>query len=351
MDIATHNARIGFRNDYSEGAHPRLLQALAAASTEQNAGYGLDRHSQRAAALIRSACACPQAEVHLLSGGTQTNLTALGAFLRPHQAVIAAESGHIAVHETGAIELTGHKVVTVASADGKLTPETIAPALAAHDNEHLVQPRLVYVSDTTELGTIYRRAELQALSRFCRERGLLLFLDGARLGAALTAEGNDLTLADIAALTDAFYIGGTKNGALLGEALVIVNPALQTDFRYLLKQRGALLAKGMVLGVQFAALFEDDLFFALAAHANRMAQRLRQGLESAGARFVVESPTNQQFIEVTPAQLDALAQRYDFERWETRADGRIVIRFVTSWATTAAMVDTLCGDFAALPPQ
>lgn len=348
MDIATHNARIGFRNDYSEGAHPRLLQALAAASTEQNAGYGLDRHSQRAAELIRAACACPQAEVHLLSGGTQTNLTALGAFLRPHQAVVAAESGHIAVHETGAIELTGHKVVTVASADGKLTPEAIAPVLASHDNEHLVQPRLVYVSNTTELGTIYRRDELQALSRFCRERGLLLFLDGARLGAALTAEGNDLGLADIAALTDAFYIGGTKNGALLGEALVIVNPALQTDFRYLLKQRGALLAKGMVLGTQFAALFEDDLFFALAAHANRMAQRLRQGLEQAGARFVVESPTNQQFIAVSTMQLEALAQRYDFERWETRADGDVVIRFVTSWATTAAMVDTLCSDFAAL---
>ncbi|HEY0335628.1 MAG TPA: aminotransferase class I/II-fold pyridoxal phosphate-dependent enzyme [Stenotrophomonas sp.] len=348
MDASAHAARIGFRNDYSEGAHPRLLQALATASSEQNAGYGLDRHSQRAADLIRTACACPQADVHLLSGGTQVNLTASGAFLRPHQAAIAAESGHIAVHETGAIELTGHKVVTVPVADGKLTPQAIAPVLATHDNEHLVQPRLVYVSNTTELGTIYTRAELQALSIFCRANGLWLFLDGARLGAALTAEGNDLTLADIAALTDAFYIGGTKNGALMGEALVIVTPALQADFRYLLKQRGALLAKGMVLGVQFAALFEDDLFFALAAHANRMAQRLRDGLQAAGAQFVVASPTNQQFIAVTPSQLDALAQRYDFERWEVRTDGNIVIRFVTSWATTAAMVDTLVRDFATL---
>jgi len=346
MDAST--ARIGFRNDYSEGAHPRLLQALANASSEQNAGYGLDRHSERAAALIRAGCASPQAQVHLLAGGTQTNLTAIGAFLRPHQAVIAAESGHIAVHETGAIELTGHKVLTAPTTDGKLTAAAVEALLATHDNEHLVQPKLVYVSNTTELGTIYARAELEALSQLCRARGLLLFLDGARLGAALTAEGNDLTLADIAALTDAFYIGGTKNGALLGEALVIVNPALQADFRYLLKQRGALLAKGMVLGTQFATLFEDGLFFALAEHANRMARHLRAGLEAAGARFVVASPTNQQFIVVTPAQLEALAARYDFERWETRADGAVVIRFVTSWATTAAMVDTLCEDFAAL---
>ena len=341
-------ARIGFRNDYSEGAHPRLLQALAAASDEQNAGYGLDRHSERAAALIRTACAQPDAQVHLLAGGTQTNLTAIGAFLRPHQAVISAETGHIAVHETGAIELTGHKVLTAPAADGKLSPSAIQALLDTHDNEHLVQPRLVYVSNTTELGTIYRRAELEAIAQLCRARGLLLFLDGARLGAALTAEGNDLTLADIAALTDAFYIGGTKNGALLGEALVIVNPALQADFRYLLKQRGALLAKGMVLGTQFAALFEDGLFFALAEHANRMARHLREGLEKAGARFVVDSPTNQQFILVSPAQLQALASRYDFERWETRADGEGVIRFVTSWATTAAMVDTLCQDYAAI---
>ena len=345
MDGTGSLQRLSFRNDYSEGAHPQLLQALVAASTEQNAGYGLDRHSLRAATLIRSVCRSPDAQVHLLSGGTQTNLTALGAFLRPHQAVIAAESGHIAVHETGAIELTGHKVLTVPSADGKLTPQSIAPMLDAHDNEHLVQPRLVYVSNTTELGTIYQRSELQALSRFCRDRGLLLFLDGARLGAALTAAGNDLELADIAALTDAFYIGGTKNGALLGEALVIVNPALQVDFRYLLKQRGALLAKGMVLGVQFAALFEAGLFFELAAHSNAMAQRLRRGLEAVGACFEVESPSNQQFVRVSSTQLEALARRCDFERWQACAQDQVVIRFVTSWATTPEAVDALCDYF------
>ncbi|HBK45685.1 MAG TPA: threonine aldolase [Xanthomonadaceae bacterium] len=351
MDGHGGAARIGFRNDYSEGAHPRLLQALAQASAEQNAGYGLDRHSARAHELIRRACAQPQAEVHLLAGGTQTNLAAIAAFLRPHQAVIAADSGHVAVHETGAIEATGHKVLVAPATDGKLTPALIQPLLDEHGDEHMVQPRLVYVSDATELGTVYRRAELQALSRFCRERGLLLYLDGARLGAALTAAGNDLTLADVAALTDAFYIGGTKNGALLGEALVIVDPALQADFRYLTKQRGAMLAKGMVLGVQFAALFEDGLWFELAAHANRMAARLSEGLAAAGARFTVDSPTNQQFVAVTPVQLDALARRYDFERWKARADGTVVIRFVTSWATTAAMVDALCADFAVLPAR
>ncbi|UOS99649.1 aminotransferase class I/II-fold pyridoxal phosphate-dependent enzyme [Xanthomonas arboricola] len=348
MDGQGNAARISFRNDYSEGAHPRLLQALAQASAEQNASYGTDRHTARALALIRSAVAQAQADVHLLVGGTQTNLTAIAAFLRPHQAVIAVEAGHIATHETGAIEATGHKVLTVPALHDKLTPALIQPLLDVHGNEHMVQPRLVYISNSTESGTIYSRAELEALSRFCRAHDLLLYLDGARLGAALTAEGNDLDLPTIAALTDAFYIGGTKNGALLGEALVIVTPALQADFRYLIKQRGALLAKGMLLGSQFATLFEDGLFFALAAHANAMAQRLRAGLLAAGAQFTSDSPTNQQFIAVSAQQAMQLAQGYDFERWEVRTDGSHVIRFVTSWATMAASVDRLCADVAAL---
>ncbi|CAD0307504.1 aminotransferase class I/II-fold pyridoxal phosphate-dependent enzyme [Xanthomonas sp. WHRI 8391] len=348
MDGQGSAVRISFRNDYSEGAHPRLLQALVQASAEQNAGYGTDRHSERAIALIRQAVARPQAAVHLLVGGTQTNLTAIAAFLRPHQAVIAVEAGHIATHETGAIEATGHKVLTVPALHDKLTPALIQPVLGVHGNEHMVQPRLVYISNSTESGTIYTRAELDALSRFCRAHDLLLYLDGARLGAALTADGNDLDLPTIAALTDAFYIGGTKNGALLGEALVIVTPALQADFRYLIKQRGALLAKGMVLGTQFATLFEDGLFFELAAHANAMVQRLRSGLRAAGAQFTSDSPTNQQFIAVSAQQAAQLALRYDFERWEVRADGSHVIRFVTSWATTAAAVDRLCADLAAL---
>ncbi|MBB3824955.1 threonine aldolase family protein [Xanthomonas arboricola] len=348
MDGQGSGARISFRNDYSEGAHPRLLQALAQASAEQHAGYGTDRLSARAAELIRTAVAQPHADVHLLVGGTQTNLIAISAFLRPHQAVIAVEAGHIATHETGAIEATGHKVLTVPALHDKLTPALIAPVLEVHSNEHMVQPRLVYISNSTESGTIYTHAELDALSRFCRANDLLLYLDGARLGAALTANGNDLDLPTIAALTDAFYIGGTKNGALLGEALVIVNPALQADLRYLIKQRGALLAKGMVLGSQFAALFEDGLFFELAAHANTMAQRLRAGLLAAGAQFTSDSPTNQQFIAVSAQHAVQLAQRYDFERWEVRADGSDVIRFVTSWATMPEAVDRVCADVAAL---
>lgn len=348
MDGQGSAARISFRNDYSEGAHPRVLQALTQASAEQNGGYGTDRHSERAAALIRGAIAQPQAAVQLLVGGTQTNLIAISAFLRPHQAVIAVDAGHIATHETGAIEATGHKVLTVPALHDKLTPALIQPVLAVHSNEHMVQPRLVYLSNSTESGTIYTRAELEALSCFCRERDLLLYLDGARLGAALTATGNDLDLPTIAALTDAFYIGGTKNGALLGEALVVIHPALQADLRYLVKQRGALLAKGMVLGAQFATLFEDGLFFELAAHANAMAQRLRAGLLAAGVEFTSDSPTNQQFIAVTAQQAERLAQRYDFECWEVRTDGSHVIRFVTSWATTPEAVDRLCADVAAL---
>ncbi|MFC7520436.1 threonine aldolase family protein [Xanthomonas populi] len=348
MDMQENAARISSRNDYSEGAHPRLLQALAQASAEQNAGYGTDRHTARAIALIRSVVAQAQPDVHLLVGGTQTNLIAISAFLRPHQAEIAVEAGNIATHETGAIEATGHKVLTVPALHDKLTPALIQPVLDVHNNEHMVQPRLVYISNSTESGTIYTRAELDALSRFCRAHDLLLYLDGARLGAALTADGNDLDLPTIAALTDAFYIGGTKNGALLGEALVIVNPSLQADFRYLIKQRGALLAKGMVLGSQFATLFEDGLFFELAAHANTMAQRLRAGLLAAGAEFTSDSPNNQQFIAVSAQHAAQLAQRYDFERWEVRADDSHVIRLVTSWATTAASVERLCADVAAL---
>lgn len=347
MDGQGGAMRLGFRNDYSEGAHPRVLQALAAASAERNAGYGLDRHSLRAAALIRAACAQPDAAVHLLAGGTQANLVAMSAFLRPHQAVIATGQGHIATHETGAIEATGHKVLTVASRDGKLTPASIAPVLAAHASEHMVQPKLVYVSQSTELGTLYSRAELQALSAYCRGHGLWLFVDGARIGVALAAHGNDLALAELAVLADAFYLGGTKNGALLGEALVIVDPALQLDARYLLKQRGAILAKGMVLGAQFEALFEDGLYFELAAHANAMARRLRDGLAAAGAEFAIDSPTNQQFVVLDPAWLDALERCCEFERWERLPDGRTVIRLVTSWATRPEDVDALCLAFAA----
>ncbi len=339
-----------FCNDYSEGAHPRLLQALAAASNEQNTGYGLDKHSARAAQLIRARLGGVDADVHLLVGGTQTNLVSIAAFLRPHQAAIAAHSGHIATHETGAIEATGHKVLTAHAGDGKLTPALIDEVLRAHgDDEHMVQPKLVYVSDSSEVGTIYTKAELQALSASCKQRGLLLFLDGARLGSALMAQGNDLALADIAALVDAFYIGGTKNGALFGEALVVCNPALKTDLRYLIKQRGAMLAKGAVLGAQFAALFEDALpgdalFFELARHANAQAARLRDALHAMGIGFLADSPTNQLFPIFPREALERIEARYDFHRWTELADGRIGVRLVTSWATRPEAVDGFIAD-------
>lgn len=338
MEVAVDNAKISLRNDYSEGAHPRLLQALAVASAEINRGYGLDVHSERAAALIRDRLG-RDADVHFLAGGTQTNLVALAAFLRPHEAVVAPASGHIAMHETGAIEASGHKVLTVATPDGKLSPELILPCLDGHRSEHMVKPRLVYISNTTEWGTLYSAAELQVLGAFCRSRGLLLYVDGARLGSALTVPGNDMDLALLAMEADAFYIGGTKNGALLGEALVIVNPALRADFRHVIKQRGAMLAKGMVVGAQFEALFEDGLYFVLATHANVMAERLRAILQQAGVPLVVDSPSNQVFPVLPDAVVKRLQEQVEFETWERRGDGTTVIRLMTSWATPESTIE------------
>jgi threonine aldolase len=338
MEIATDNAKINLRNDYSEGAHPRLLQALAVASAEANRGYGMDIHSARAAALIRDRLG-RDAEIHFLAGGTQTNLVALAAFLRPHEAVIAPASGHIAMHETGAIEASGHKVLTVATPDGKLSPALIQPCLDGHGGEHMVKPRLVYISNTTEWGTQYSATELQALGAFCRSRGLLLYVDGARLASALTTPGNDVDLALLSTEADAFYIGGTKNGALLGEALVIVDPMLRTDFRHIIKQRGAMLAKGMVVGAQFEALFEDGLYFVLATHANAMAARLREILQQAGVPLAVDSPSNQVFPVLPNVMVERLQQYVEFETWERRDDGRTVIRLMTSWATPESDID------------
>ena len=338
--------KINLRNDYGEGAHPRLLAALAGASVEANHGYGLDGHSVRAAALIRERCGC-EADVHFLAGGTQTNLVALGAFLRPHEAAVAASSGHIATHETGAIEAGGHKVLTVDTPDGKLTPERIAPCLALHASEHMVKPRLLYISNSTEWGTVYSAAEVAALGAFCRERGLLFYVDGARLASAFTVPGNDLDFAGLAAHADAFYIGGTKNGALLGEALVVVNPQLREDLRYIIKQRGAMLAKGMVIGAQFEALFEDDLYLELAAHANAQAQVLREIVQRAGVPLAVDSPSNQVFPRLPDAVVARLQQQVEFETWERCGDGSTVIRLMTSWATTDATVEAFAQVFDA----
>ncbi len=334
---------ISFKNDYSEGAHPRILEALAATNLEQAEGYGLDRFCMEAAGLLHQAMGRKDADVHFVPGGTQTNLIALSAFLRPHEAAVAAKTGHIAVHETGAIEATGHKVFVVDSPDGKLTPALIAPALDFHTDEHMVKPRLVYVSNSTELGTVYGRKELENLRRFCLERGLLLFVDGARLGSALCVPGCGLDLPAMADLSDAFYIGGTKNGALIGEALVISTPSLKEDFRFHLKQRGAMLAKGRLLGIQFAELFRDGLYFELAMHANRMADRLREAIGEAGFPFLVDSPSNQVFPIFPNRLIGKLQEDFDFHVWSNVDEGHSSIRLVTSWATREESVEAFIG--------
>lgn len=328
-----------FRNDYSECCHPSILKRLTNMGSEANPGYGCDDYCRLAADKIRQVIAYPNAAVHFLVGGTQTNMTVIDAALRPFQAVIAASTGHINVHETGAIEGTGHKVLTAEATDGKLTPALIQSVLDAHTDEHMVQPKMVYISNSTELGTIYTKAELTAISQLCRSKGLYLFLDGARLGAALCAEGNDLTMADLPHLCDVFYIGGTKNGALMGEAVVISHPALAQDFRYQIKHRGGMLAKGFLLGINFDALFTDDLYMKLARHAAGLATRLRTGLKEFQIPMLVDSPTNQIFPVLPNALIETLSHDFSYEVWSKVDDDHTCIRLVTSWATTEEAVD------------
>ena len=320
-----------FKNDYSEGCHPRILEALTQTNLEQTVGYGLDEHCANAAALIRNAVGCESADVHFLVGGTQTNLTAISAFLRPHHCVLAASSGHVNVHETGAIEATGHKVVTRPTPDGKLTAALIQDMVDEHTDEHMVKPGLVYISQSTELGTVYTKADLESIYTCCQTNGLLLYIDGARLSCALAA--SDITLTDLPKLCDAFYIGGTKNGMLFGEAMVIVNEALEEDFRFFIKQRGGMLAKGRLLGIQFEEQFRDNLYLELGGHANAMAQRLQAGLEAKGYPLLQRSSTNLVFPILTPEQYEHLTSIALFELWSPLPDGRKVVRLVTSWAT------------------
>ncbi len=289
-----------FNNDYSEGAHPRILEAIKNASSDQHTGYSLDSHTEHAKALIKQAVHREDVDIHMLVGGTQTNMLVISAALRPH---------------------------------GKLTPALIQTTLDGHTDEHMVQPKMVYISNTTEIGTQYTLDELEALSRFCRQKGLYLFLDGARLGAALTSPVNDLTLADIARLVDVFYIGGTKNGALFGEALVIAHPGLKEDFRFMIKQKGAMLAKGFLLGIQFEELFQDDLFFQMAAHANQMAAILKEAFTDCGFPFFSDSATNQQFPILPNDLIAKLRESYQFQDQQAVDADHTAVRFVTSWAT------------------
>jgi len=343
---------IRFNCDYSEGCHPSLLEALIRTNMEQTPGYGEDAHCERAAALIREACAAPDAAVHFLVGGTQVNFIMIAAALRPHQAAVCADTGHINVHESGAVEATGHKVIAVPGTDGKISAAQVRAVVESHWNdathEHMAQPKLVYISNPTELGTIYSLAELTALSQLCREKNLYLYMDGARLGYGLAAAGSDVTLADIARLTDAFYIGGTKVGALFGEALVIASEALKEDFRYIEKQRGAMLAKGRLLGVQFETLFTDDLYLRISRGAVDMAMLIRDACRAKGWKFLMESPTNQQFPIVPVEALKKLGEKYVYSPW-AKIDGcREAVRFCTSWATREEDVRALAADIGQL---
>ena len=327
--------KYSFKNDYSEGAHPRILDALIKYNLTQQNGYGLDEYSLNAAKFIRDKCAAPNASVHFVSGGTQANLTVISAFLRPHESVVSALTGHIFTNESGAIEATGHKIHGVETADGKLRPQDVQNILDAHQNfPHQLKQRLVYISNSTEIGTIYSKKELQELYEFCQNKNLILFMDGARLGHALTAETSDMSLADIAKYTDAFYLGGTKNGALIGEAIVINNPALQDEFGFHLKQKGALLAKGRLLGIQFEELMRDNLYFELADHANRQAMKIKEAFEEIGCDFLAETFTNQIFPVLSAKQIDQLSEKYDFYIWKKIDSERSAIRLITSWSTT-----------------
>ncbi|HEY8908655.1 MAG TPA: aminotransferase class I/II-fold pyridoxal phosphate-dependent enzyme [Desulfosporosinus sp.] len=322
-----------FKNDYSEGAHTRILNALMESNLEQVEGYGEDRFSLEAIELLKQSIGRHDIDIHLLSGGTQTNLIAISAFLRPHEAAIAANTGHILVHETGAVEATGHKIISIEVDDGKLNSLHIKGALDSHSDEHMVKPKLVYISNPTEIGTIYNKAELLEISQFCKENNLLLFMDGARLGSALCSDESDLELYDLGTLVDAFYIGGTKNGALIGEALVICSDPLKEDFRYHMKQKGALLAKGRLLGIQFIELFKDNLYFDLAKHANKMAGLLRDDISKAGFGYLVNTTSNQLFPILPNRLITELQKNYSFHVWSTVDSDNSAIRLVTSWAT------------------
>lgn len=345
--------KIRFECDYTEGAHPRIMEALMKTNMEQTIGYGVDAHCEQAREYIKRHCGRSDIDIHFLVGGTQANMTVIASALRPYQGVISAESGHINVHETGAVESTGHKVLALPSSDGKITAMQVFDLYTAHINddssEHMVQPAMVYISNPTENGTLYTKDELAALNSVCRRCGLTLFMDGARLGYGLMSEANDLTLGDIAELCDVFYIGGTKVGALFGEAVVIVNKKLKKDFRYYIKQNGAMLAKGRLLGIQFEELFRDNLYFEISKNADRLALMIRKAFEEKGIKMAYDSYTNQQFPILSHEQAVKLACRYSFTMNESELKkAPSMTRFCTSWATTQENVNKLIQDIKAL---
>ena len=342
--------KIQFQCDYNEGCAPQIMQRLIETNLEQNIGYGEDPHCEHARQLIREACQASQADVHFLVGGTQANATIISSILRPYQGVIAATTGHIAVHETGAIEHGGHKVLALPATNGKITAEQIRQCLFDHYHEdgpeHAVQPAMVYISYPTEYGTLYSKQELTAIHQVCQEYQIPLFVDGARLGYGLASKESDITLPELAKLADVFYIGGTKQGALFGEAVVITNPALKKDFRYFIKQGGGMLAKGRLLGIQFEELMQNDLYLTLARHANEQAQRIREALIQKGYQVAVPSPTNQQFFVLPNNHLQKLQEKYEISVWNYVDDDYTTVRFCTSWATKKENVDKLIEDIS-----
>ena len=341
---------ISFYNDYSEGAHERILEALTETNRLQTGGYGEDPFCEEAREMIRQYLRKPESAIHFLVGGTQTNTTVIASVLKPYQGVIAPETGHIAVHESGAIEATGHKVLTLPQKDGKITAEQVEKLIRAHYDsesfEHQVQPGMVYISHPTEYGTVYSKDELQALHAVCKKFHIPLYLDGARLGCALVCEGNDLSLADIEELTDMFYIGGTKMGALFGEAVVFSNPEYNDCFRYMIKQKGGLLAKGRLLGIQFRELFRDGLYFEIGRHAVGIAQKMKREIEAMGYPFYMDSPTNQIFPVFPVEVIHRLEDDYNCSYWDWgRPDPKhSVTRICTSWATDEKDADAFLED-------
>lgn len=323
-----------FTNDYNVSACPQIMHAMQEDASQKHVGYGKDAHCEKAAIKIQHRLKNKNCDIHFLVGGTQSNLTMIAAALRPHEAIISVDSGHINVHETGAIEASGHKIICVPSLNGLLDPNDIYPIVKKHNDEHMVKIKMVYISNATELGTIYQKQQLKKLRAVCDELDLLLFLDGARLGAAMNASNNDVLWSELCEYLDVFYIGGTKNGALFGEAMIIVNPDLKKDFRYIMKQNGAMLAKGWLLGLQFSTLFEDHLLDELAKHANCCAQKMQEAIIDANFPLLHKTTTNQIFMIANESQREELAKQCTFEVWDSLNQNKTVLRFVTSWDTS-----------------
>lgn len=347
--IAKEKFMYRFNCDYLEGAHPKILERLVATNMEQTVGYGFDEYTESAKEKIKAACECPDGEVYLLVGGTQTNSTVLSFLLKDYEGVISADTGHIAVHEAGAVELTGHKVITLPAEEGKLCAESVEKYLAGFYADatwiHMVHPGAIYISHPTEYGTLYAADELKALRAVCDRYGLKLFLDGARLGYALAAEGTDVTLPVIAKYCDAFYIGGTKVGAMFGEAVVFTKKEDAKHFFTVIKQHGALLAKGRLLGVQFDTLFTDDLYFEISRHAIRLAMKIKKAFLEKGYEMYLDSVSNQQFFMMSAEKLSSLEERgYILEDWGLQENGNHLVRIATSWATSEAAVDALLAE-------